>query len=378
MKVTVVDSIMGSGKSHWARKYMNDHPENRWWYVTTYNAEVDKTVELCEKIHMQQPTPDALKKGSNKMDHLLRLIEEGANIALTHALFLSIELTEDEIRLHVRGGVFDIDSTDRKIIWKDYDYNGNAASLIPRLKTGNVYHPGENENALIWTFNHEVFDAFQSIYILTYYFVGSRMYHYMKWCGDEFVFKQTDGEILMDNDDHIMEKKNRIRSLITIEYSNLNNVGGSTGHSRKRLSSSWYQQSRNDESIQQLFKNAYNFLHNKCRAVWREALYTTYKNIAENNPLISFKHSFLSCTTTSSNEFSDRKYLAYLVNIFENPAIVLFFKNNGIKYNQDEYALNSMMQWIWRSCIRKGEPIRIYIPSVRMREMLEAWFVRPE
>lgn len=32
-----------------------------------------------------------------------------------------------------------------------------------------------------------------------------------------------------------------------------------------------------------------------------------------------------------------------------------------------------MVQWIWRSRIRKGENINIYIPSIRMRKLLDAW-----
>jgi hypothetical protein len=32
-----------------------------------------------------------------------------------------------------------------------------------------------------------------------------------------------------------------------------------------------------------------------------------------------------------------------------------------------------MIQWIWRSRIRKGENINIYIPSMRMRNLLNAW-----
>jgi hypothetical protein len=32
-----------------------------------------------------------------------------------------------------------------------------------------------------------------------------------------------------------------------------------------------------------------------------------------------------------------------------------------------------MLQWIWRSAIRNGKPVELYLPSRRMREILEAW-----
>lgn len=32
-----------------------------------------------------------------------------------------------------------------------------------------------------------------------------------------------------------------------------------------------------------------------------------------------------------------------------------------------------MIQWIWRSAIRNGEEISLYLPSKRMRDLLTEW-----
>ncbi|MCT9509257.1 hypothetical protein KTJ05_18660, partial [Acinetobacter baumannii] len=34
---------------------------------------------------------------------------------------------------------------------------------------------------------------------------------------------------------------------------------------------------------------------------------------------------------------------------------------------------SEMVQWIWRSAIREGNPINIYVPSSRMRSLLQRW-----
>ena len=47
-------------------------------------------------------------------------------------------------------------------------------------------------------------------------------------------------------------------------------------------------------------------------------------------------------------------------------------KINGA-LNNDKIALAEMLQWIWRSQIRRGQPINIYIPSKRMRRLLMEW-----
>lgn len=41
--------------------------------------------------------------------------------------------------------------------------------------------------------------------------------------------------------------------------------------------------------------------------------------------------------------------------------------------NQDMYALSVLVQWIFRSAIRNGEKISIYIPSQLMRFLLTQW-----
>ena len=56
-----------------------------------------------------------------------------------------------------------------------------------------------------------------------------------------------------------------------------------------------------------------------------------------------------------------------------HPAITQFFAQKGIKVDEDLYALSEMIQWIWRSQIRNGEKINIYIPSTRMRLLLKSW-----
>jgi hypothetical protein len=56
-----------------------------------------------------------------------------------------------------------------------------------------------------------------------------------------------------------------------------------------------------------------------------------------------------------------------------NPAVKQYFLQNGVAIDEDLYATGEMLQWIWRSAIRNGEKINIYIPSMRMRRLLKNW-----
>ena len=45
----------------------------------------------------------------------------------------------------------------------------------------------------------------------------------------------------------------------------------------------------------------------------------------------------------------------------------------GYPIDDDRFALAEMLQWIWRSRIRKGEEIKLAIISKRMRELFLKW-----
>ena len=71
--------------------------------------------------------------------------------------------------------------------------------------------------------------------------------------------------------------------------------------------------------------------------------------------------------------FRSKTSLAYVANIFMNPIVKNYFRINGIEIDEERYALSEMIQWVWRSAIRGGKPISIYVPSKRMRELLISW-----
>jgi hypothetical protein len=50
-----------------------------------------------------------------------------------------------------------------------------------------------------------------------------------------------------------------------------------------------------------------------------------------------------------------------------------FFKKKNIEVNQDDWALSELIQWVWRSAIRNGKPITLFIPSGRMRTLFKNW-----
>ena len=50
-----------------------------------------------------------------------------------------------------------------------------------------------------------------------------------------------------------------------------------------------------------------------------------------------------------------------------------FFRSKDVKVDENTFALSELIQWMFRSQLRDGKKINIYIPSKRMRTLLENW-----
>ncbi len=82
---------------------------------------------------------------------------------------------------------------------------------------------------------------------------------------------------------------------------------------------------------------------------------------------------WVASNARATNRFSDRHVLAYMLNLSPNPEIVKSFAACEIPFSRDEFALSGLIQWVWRSAIRKGEPITLYMPSPRMYRLFSDW-----
>lgn len=54
-------------------------------------------------------------------------------------------------------------------------------------------------------------------------------------------------------------------------------------------------------------------------------------------------------------------------------SLVAYLQDYGFPLDRDEYAISEMVQFIWRSSIRNGEEIHLYILSKRMLNLFKSW-----
>ena len=122
-----------------------------------------------------------------------------------------------------------------------------------------------------------------------------------------------------------------------------------------------------------LKKNIYNFFHNVRNTKSTDYIWTTFKEYQTILKGKGYTKGYLPCNCRATNEYRDRTSVAYLINRYLNPFIKNFFTMNHISVDENGYALSEMLQFIWRSAIRDGKEIWVYIPSIRMRNLLKQW-----
>ncbi|MGP4082059.1 DEAD/DEAH box helicase family protein [Pseudalkalibacillus sp. R45] len=408
MKVKVIDSIMGSGKTSWAIQYMNEADiGEKFIYITPFLNEVDRVKTSVTGREFVQPESF---KGKNKKAHLKKLIAEGKDIVSTHALFKKaddalIELIKmegytlilDEVMNVIEQEPITSDDLDHLMkadydgepllyvkpngfaIWTKKNYDGRFNSIKRLAESGNLMV--HNNTALYWTFPVDAFKAFEQVIVLTYMFDGQLQKYYYDMFNVEYFYKAIrkvgDRFKLVDYVNHEQEDREQLRELINIHYSKLNNVG----KDKFALSSTKLNQLATDENYAEIKKkvknNAYNFYRHKVGVSSEDVMWTTIKGDKDKikNALApaKAKKQFVEVTARATNDFRHKSTCIYLANRFMNPMLKRFVEDNGADVNQDKFALSEFLQWLFRSRIRENKSIDVYVPSSRMRKLLEQY-----
>ena len=139
------------------------------------------------------------------------------------------------------------------------------------------------------------------------------------------------------------------------------------------LAVGWYRRNKDNMLMSELRKNIYNYFMNITKTKSKENIWTTFKEYKDCLKSKGYSRGFAWLNIRAVNEYSNKVAVAYVVNRFMNPIIKNFFESNNVIVDENGYALSELIQFIFRSAIRNGKKIDIYIPSRRERELLQNW-----
>ena len=248
--------------------------------------------------------------------------------------------------------------------------NGVLSGMIKKMWSRSIVVTGAatTTRAYYWRFSPSLFAAADEV------FDGSEMNAFFNIYGIEYRKIGIDHPDkntyrFCDHPNYIPKYVARLAKMIQIEDSEKMNE---VGRRKTALSMHWYQTHTDD--VRKLQKNIYNFFRNKHRDVpVKDRMCGTFKAYWGKIRAKGYWNSDTAFSMRSTNEYANKTVLAYPVNIYANAGIVRFYQSLGQEFDNDNYALSIMIQWIWRSAIRNGQPISLYLPSRRMRELLYKW-----
>ena len=400
-KVHVVDMIMGSGKSSAAINYMNKmYKKNKFLYVTPFLTEVNRVKEQCPDLKFVEPE---MRNGHGKLTDIRFLLSKGRNIATTHVLFsmFTAEIIDicksqgytlimDEVANVITE--YKIGSEDRATLLEKYAYVEKGTGII-RWREDMASYVDEkyfvekrlcdlqalacygDSEITMWLLPIECFNAFEEVYILTYLFEGQIQRYYYDFFKLPYDYLYVKGDSLSEYEFTTEPQMQKIR----YDYSKLihicdNEKLNKIGQAEYDLSKTWFERNaKNNVVLPQLKNNIFNFFHNIQKSPTDNNIWTTFKDYQKALSGKGYSKGFLPSNSRATNAYKDRTCVAYCLNKYINSVVKIFFNGKGVKTDENIYAVSEMLQFIWRSAVREGNEIWVYIPSSRMRNLLIQW-----
>ena len=429
--IKIIDAPCGAGKTTWAIQKMNKDSETSYVYCTPLLDEIDRIRNECGWNRFQAPQ---YYTGA-KIDDFNELLSIGSCVAVSHVTFLNatsetlqaihegsytlildevldvvmnfndVQTVEDspeqsireaDIRMLMDKNMITIDDSN-KVKWCGGDYGDQFkfAEVRKYAEMGRLYCA--RGTLLLAVFPSEMFTLFEDIYVLTYMFSGSMLKYYFDLFHIEYEIVSIDDEthsLTRYSDSKDRQFRQQCKGLIKIcDLKNLNNP-------KRTLSKSWFTKAT-PEMFKELRKDVSSYFRSyvrdakasqdeimwTCSKTYQDKIqgkgYTYVRMITkeertsltkkELDHLEKTTKCFVPCNAKATNIYRNRWALAYCYNMFLNPYQKGFFEDNGIMVDEEAYAVSCLLQWICRSRLRDGKNIVIYIPSKRMRNLLNNW-----
>jgi len=404
--LTIVDYPCGLGKTNALVSILEARPDLLVLVVVQTLSEVDRIISSVPKGRIYAPEgPGSLHK--TKGEQLEPLVCEGRSIVITHKLyeragilanqgaFSRYQVIIDEVPNAVSVSDLVLDPVSFKEFYVGPGYchieQGGRASmtnkgeeeearlktalderLISNIRSGRLYYDGKKH--FIQTIPTSLFTHADSVTVLTFLSEGSLFLKFLEK-------HQIDYRVLRSSKCN-QEFQQRARDNLRIHrMPSLDKV--SFGYSKQ---TSYKPKSKEVGSIRNALKNLKqrdlagvdlkNLIITCAKQNWFHRSGSSYNEAKPSLFSIDSRMlkgaNWLPNTTRGTNDYLHCTHAIYLYEQNANPILLNWLDANDTQFKSD-YALTEMVQWLWRSRVRRNEPVDVYMPSKKMRGIIEKW-----
>ena len=395
--ITIFDRPCGSGKT--TEIISSFETDKKYLVIVPYLDEIERLIEAT-KDYCEFRQPLTNKSNETKKQHLKELVLCGDNIVTTHKMFESLvdiarmgllddyHLIIDEVPetlfvsgrlskkslkdIYIDGGYIEV-GEDGKVTPSDKwhldheDVSDTLSQKLYRQACGGCLFL-VNESFFLWAMPKELLCAGATTTIYTYKSNGSVLCKYLE--KEKIPYKVIWSQ--KQEEDFILKAQELITfgrlpvgfKKISFSYSQ-QEAGLTSAKYRNRVS-------MNLKNLRQreLQDIEANYIMLTCiKSAWEET--NKHGGFKRGSRLASAL--WVANTTRGTNKYAHCSHAIYLYDQNLNPAQIRWLGVDNQKDFNDAYALTEFIQWLYRSRIRKGLPITVFIPSERMERIFKTW-----
>lgn len=385
MTVRFIDRPCGYGKTTDMLNGLD--PGELYLIVVPTLTEVERVLKARPDMNFVAPDEEGL---GTKSRHLKELIYGLNNVVCTHALHhlnadfyeqgylanyniiidevldvinVSKPPSEAELKMvYEKPGFIEIEEDGRIVVTDKWhampgQLSGSLSrDLYDRASSGNTYLYNKNR-WLVWTLSPSLIEAGKSCTVLSFKVAGSLMELYLKHFGISYTIEKDEAE-----ENQLRENFKDLCEIRSFKVDFRLSDGGQRKVTKKQAKSvatrlSWIKRTALRDSTGIIVT---------CRK----------KNWVDNGSFaigsrLSSVATWIANTTRGTNDYKHCDVAIYLWDQHMNPAAKQFL--GATNHHEDQYAISELLQWVYRTRLREGKPIALYLPSKRMKRLLDKW-----
>lgn len=412
-EIELFDALCGTGKTTAIFQYMAKHQEKKWIYLSPMKTEIETRVP-AEADANGINFFIAVDKGKRseyktKTQQVLAAMKEGQNIACTHALMMlfqqeHIELLKEhqyhvvcDEELDLIEG-FSLRQGDTKFLLEnnrisispdngrvsflsEMDIDTRYGDIKSYADMGCLYAARTRTDFLVLQISPRVVEAAERFILLTYNYKGSIMDTFMQMHGFSCKYLE-DIKPYKDNKEVI----NKLRDLIVfVETPSVKKWQKKTNV----LSATWWRKTSTEEDFNDLRKAVRSVVSaqkgnstNVMLTVPKHSI-TGYDSDGESSKRVRkftvdkliIDDAYVQMNARATNDYAHKSIAIHLCNIYPSQPVKVYMQDMGFVCDNDTFALNTLIQWLFRSCIRNDETVKVALFSGRMSVLLKEWLI---